>query len=1029
MAIVATKYGRMHVISSDKVVSQSLELYGEWAMEELDLLAVLIVPGMCVLDVGAFIGTHTLAFSAIAGPAGKVYAFEPRREIFGILSENIALNDCVNVVATNIGLGEGERSLLLPAIDLTSDENFGGLSLSDAANQHSPAELYSVRVARIDDLDIADIGLIKLDVEGMERNVLDGAVAAIDRDRPLIFCECNDVDSGLAILEFCRTRRYLVYGYLTSAYNPHNFNGVSHNLWGDAKELTLLLLPEEKAVQVLSTCTQFKLFPVTSAEDLVLPMLHKPQYAYEVLAHTGASPVLGLQFPAPVAVDLHAEVDQLRAALTDRLAQWEVQRDSLAQQALRLAEQEASLVSMGTALSEREADLARNIALLAERDLLLAQKDKLLAEHEAELRRRSEEVLSRDVAMGQLRRNADTALERLAAQHRRELEQQTEYERERQANAAASAAAITAARTAREADLARNIALLAERDLLLAQKDMLLAEHVAKLWRRSEAVLSRDVAMGQLRRNVDIALESLAAQHRRELEQHTEYERERQANAAASAAAASAAANREAALSAAANREAALQHQLAAVYATQSWRLTAPLRGLKTALRRVAYGIPVPPEAVAAGQTIGIEVDSHIGNDGRDDLSVPAALSPVGSHSFLPAPEAMPPDIVTLAPFDQAESLLSHIELGHLPQPTIIFDHNGGGGSNTYTRGLVAALLSQQRAVVRVYCQEGLWYVQWLRDTDQAVLYISSTESLFSALAATRSRDIIVNSVYGYPDIGLAVRKICLLTRQLEARLDVKMHDFYPLCSSPHLSDLKQQYCGVPADHEVCKNCLKGNLAWYHSWIPKENFATDIDAWRAPFRELFAAAAVVTFFDRSSVDIVRLAFPLEDEKIAVVPHSMAPMDAAGPVDLSGPLHIGMVGTLSHIKGGNQVAELVAYVDEQQLRIPFTVVGSSYTPLPPQVEILGSYAPEDLRSIVVAKGINMILMASIIPETFSYTISEAMQMGLPIVAYDLGAQGNRVRDYALGAVVPLSASPAQLLDAIRTLLAKVQESNT
>ena len=55
MNAVSTRYGRMRIIDADNVISRALTLYGEWAMDELNLLSQIITPGMCVLDVGAFI--------------------------------------------------------------------------------------------------------------------------------------------------------------------------------------------------------------------------------------------------------------------------------------------------------------------------------------------------------------------------------------------------------------------------------------------------------------------------------------------------------------------------------------------------------------------------------------------------------------------------------------------------------------------------------------------------------------------------------------------------------------------------------------------------------------------------------------------------------------------------------------------------------------------------------------------------------------------------------------------------------------
>jgi glycosyltransferase involved in cell wall biosynthesis len=127
-----------------------------------------------------------------------------------------------------------------------------------------------------------------------------------------------------------------------------------------------------------------------------------------------------------------------------------------------------------------------------------------------------------------------------------------------------------------------------------------------------------------------------------------------------------------------------------------------------------------------------------------------------------------------------------------------------------------------------------------------------------------------------------------------------------------------------------------------------------------------------------------------------------------------------------MKGGSVVNALCEYIDEQGLDIPMTVVGSSFIDTPAKITIHGKYSPNDLPIIVSKYGINVILMLSIIPETFSYTISEAMAMGLPIIAFDIGAQGHRVKQYELGQVVPLDSSPAVILAAIQSVLKMAQE---
>jgi glycosyltransferase involved in cell wall biosynthesis len=306
------------------------------------------------------------------------------------------------------------------------------------------------------------------------------------------------------------------------------------------------------------------------------------------------------------------------------------------------------------------------------------------------------------------------------------------------------------------------------------------------------------------------------------------------------------------------------------------------------------------------------------------------------------------------------------------------------------------------------------------------LFFTPSIEELFELLTVSHSANIIINSLYGYPDITVAAANIVSLTRTLKAKLDFKIHDFYALCPSPHLSNFEDKYCGVPDDVEVCRQCLKKNLSWYHSWYPKENRPTDIVEWRKPFAELFDSATTITFFDISSVDIARKAFHLEESKVKVIPHSINHVKCDTQIALTGSLHIGILGTLSHMKGGNVVKLLCEYIDEQGLDIPITVVGANFSDIPPRVTVHGKYTPNDLPLIISKRGINVILIPSIIPETFSYTISEAIEMGLPIVAFDLGAQGNRVKQYALGKVIPLDSSPAVILAAIQSVLKMAQE---
>lgn len=374
----------------------------------------------------------------------------------------------------------------------------------------------------------------------------------------------------------------------------------------------------------------------------------------------------------------------------------------------------------------------------------------------------------------------------------------------------------------------------------------------------------------------------------------------------------------------------------------------------------------------------------------------------------------------------QFDLFLNYIAKGLISNPILLFDHNLGGGANTYTRELVKTVLADGEAVLRVYNFDGVWFVQWIADGDGMLFYTRSIEELFKALSLSHGTNLIVNSLYGCPDIKKVIAEILELVRTFKGTLDIKIHDFFPLCPSPHLSNFKGVYCGVPQDYAVCSHCLKKNNSWYVSWYPEDNRPVDIVEWRQPFVNLIDAATTVTFFDNAPIEIFRRAFHLEDSKIRVVPHKNDYFKCDKRMDLSGTLHVGILGTLTNIKGGKIVYSLSKYIAERRLQIPITVVGPTHVEATPRMNVHGPYEPNHLPTIVENNGINVILVPSIVPETFGYTISEAMEMGLPIVAFDIGAQGNRVKQYELGKVVPLGSSPEVILAAIQAALKTAQE---
>lgn len=300
IAEIATRYGSFVVMENDRIISTSLRIYGEWAQAEIDKIALFILPGQRVYDVGAFIGTHARAFSTFVGMDGQVVSFEPRTDTRLILEKNAALSDCKNIVVEGFALGRTNEVRSIPSVNAAASNNFGGFSIQETsaseANEDAMCEKITIRT--IDSFDFGKVDFIKIDVEGMEIDVLVGAQRVIQQYQPCILAECNTMQSGVDVLRFCEEQKYRVYGLSSAAFNKHNFNQVTENFLSNATEIGLLLIAETRVATFERQLTELALPELTSADDLVLLILHKPQYPYEVLEPQSQRLGLDLQYPS-----------------------------------------------------------------------------------------------------------------------------------------------------------------------------------------------------------------------------------------------------------------------------------------------------------------------------------------------------------------------------------------------------------------------------------------------------------------------------------------------------------------------------------------------------------------------------------------------------------------------------------------------------------------------------------------------------------------------------------------------------------
>lgn len=244
-----TRYGLIFMPPKDEFMSTSLALTGEYTPAYMDLLRVLVRPGMTVVDAGANIGIVSLVLSDLVGLEGQVWSFEPQPILNRVMVANLAMNMCNNVRVLCQGLSDRERAMRVPIIDTNIPQNTGIVSFV-----HDP---YStgmvVRFVPLDMVGLPGLDLLKVDVEGMEWEVVQGARKLIDKYQPWMLLEHDRPPCAAKILDLVHELEYTPYWYRTHLVTDDNWyhNRVIPENMIIAGSFDMLCVPKNRHAPVL----------------------------------------------------------------------------------------------------------------------------------------------------------------------------------------------------------------------------------------------------------------------------------------------------------------------------------------------------------------------------------------------------------------------------------------------------------------------------------------------------------------------------------------------------------------------------------------------------------------------------------------------------------------------------------------------------------------------------------------------------------------------------------------------------------
>lgn len=217
--LINSDYGPIIINMHDMHIGKHISQVGYWAKDDINLISQIIKhlltqkQTVTFYDVGANIGTHSLALGKIFGDKILIHAFEAQRQIYNMLCGTIALNGLTNIYCHNFAVSDGRSdSITFQLPNYFETNNFGGLELIPPMRSDNQTMTWKnidkINAIALDKFN-EPVDFIKMDIEGMEDKALYGAKIILEKYAPVCF------------IEICKTNA----DYIISTLNNYGYIG------------------------------------------------------------------------------------------------------------------------------------------------------------------------------------------------------------------------------------------------------------------------------------------------------------------------------------------------------------------------------------------------------------------------------------------------------------------------------------------------------------------------------------------------------------------------------------------------------------------------------------------------------------------------------------------------------------------------------------------------------------------------------------------------------------------------------------
>lgn len=242
--------------------------------------------------------------------------------------------------------------------------------------------------------------------------------------------------------------------------------------------------------------------------------------------------------------------------------------------------------------------------------------------------------------------------------------------------------------------------------------------------------------------------------------------------------------------------------------------------------------------------------------------------------------------------------------------------------------------------------------------------------------------------------------------KERKVKLIATLHDYYFLCPLINKLYLNKEYCGA-GEPDKCRVCMT------RKYSTQDRAKVFVDAWRKVCHSKLKLCDMLISPSAAAKDEILSLY--RDLDITVVEHGIDLQRAPIASHDFSTFNIAFVGAIAIHKGRRILEALIK--NRKSINVHLFGIADKHIGSRRRFRNHGKYKREELPKLLSENNIDLVCLFSIWPETYSYTLTEAIACGIPVISFHFGAIAERIKKYNLGYLVPVGATPADILDTI------------